>query len=148
MSYIKLIKQLFSKTEAKAVTIFERQQGKKSGRSIKKVEVVSALALYKINEKMFDEIGKPWDEDFMVIVYYSKKDATIRKEDKTCKKVVRVDVERGNVKVNSKSFTVFKYTNVYRKRQLVRIIERFVVLSVCIKRNKVIPLINSYSKVS
>lgn len=145
MENIKIIKQLFSKTEAKAVAVFEREQARKKGKSFKKVEVVRAIELYRSNEKMFSEIGKPWDEHFMVVVYYSKKENTERNKNISCKKVIPVDVERENVTVNLKSFTVIRYVSQIIKGEILMVVERFVVTDDRVKKNEVIQLYSSYS---
>ncbi|MCB0539353.1 MAG: hypothetical protein KDE33_17695 [Bacteroidetes bacterium] len=145
MEKIKVIKQLFSKTEAKAVAKYHRQKARRDGRSLKKVEVVSALKLYRCNKGLFSEIGKPWYEHFMVVVYYSKKDEAIRKEDKPCTKVISVAVDRENVTVNLRSFTVIRYVSKIVKGELIKVIERYVVSDEVVKQNKVIPLYSSYS---
>ena len=145
MATIKVIKQLFSKTEAKAVAIFEREQARKNGRSFKKVEVVRAIELYISNEKMFSEIGKPWDEHFIVVIYYSKKENTVRNENISCKKVIPVVVERENVSVNLKSFTVIRYVSHIIKGEILMIVERYVVTDDRVKKNKLNQLYSSYS---
>ncbi len=148
MATIKVVKQLFTKTEAKAVAIFEREQARKNGRSFKKVDIVWAMELYRSNEKMFSKIGKPWDEHYMVVVYYSKKDELVNDVEVLSENEITVKPERMNVTVNLRTFTVIKYISKKVNEKEVLVIERYVVLDEQVKQNKIIGLYPYKSKAS
>lgn len=145
MSKVKLVKQLFSKNEAKAVASFEREKACKEGRSVKKVEVIKAKDLYKVNKRLFEEIGNPWDEHYVVVVFYSKKDENVNEVEKVGDKLIPIETERVNVKVNQRSFTVIKYTSTVKNGKVIKRIERYVVLVGKVKENIRVHLYNSYA---
>lgn len=140
MATIKVIKQLFTKTEATAVAIFERAQARKAGRSFKKVEIVWALNLYRQNKAMFQETGKPWDHHYVVVIYYSQKDHSRTKEEKKSNKLIPFNPTRRKVTVNLRTFTVIKYVSPFVKEGMVKTFERYSVLDEEVKQNKIISL--------
>lgn len=141
MATLKIVKQLFTKTEAKAVAIFEREQARKNGRSFKKVDIVWAIELYRANPGLFGKMGKPLDEHYVVVVYYSKKDAISNNTENGKEgKIVLMQTKRSNVIVNLRTFTVIKYVSRMVKDEIVRVIERYIVLDGEVKQNSIIPL--------
>ena len=148
MATIKLVRQLFSKTEATAVAIFEREQARKNGRSFKTVDIVWAIELYRANPGMFGKMGKPLDEHFVVIVFYSKKDELANDVEVLSENEITVKPERENVTVNLRTFTVIKYVSKKVNEKEVLVIERYVVLDEQVKQNKIIGLYPYKSKAS
>lgn len=149
MQALKIVKQLFTKTEAKAVAIFEREQARKNRRSFKKVDIVWAIELYRANPGLFGKMGKPLDEHYVVVVYYSNKDAnTNYVENGKEEKMVPMKPTRRNVIVNLRTFTVIKYVSKIVKDEIVKVIERYIVLDGEVKQNSIIPLNFSQQKAS
>lgn len=148
MAAIKLIKQLFTMMDAKAVAIFEREQACKNGRSFKKVDIVWAIELYMANPSMFGKMGKPLDEHFVVIVYYSKKDKNVKENRFNNEKTISMKTKRSKVIVDLKTFTVIKYVSRVVKDEIVKVIERYVVSDKEIKQNSIIPLNSPQLKAS
>lgn len=148
MQKLKVVKQLFTMTEAKAVAIFEREQARKNGRSFKKVDIVWAIGLYRANPGMFGKMGKPLDEHFVVIVYYSKKYESANGVEVLNENEIKVKPERENVIVNLRSFTVIKYVSKIVNGNEVIVIERYVVQDEQIKQNRIIGLYPNQSKAS
>lgn len=148
MQKLKVVKQLFTMTEAKAVAIFEREQARKNGRSFKKVDIVWAIELYRANPGMFGKMGKPLDEHFVVIVFYSKKDELANDVEVLNENEITVKPERENVTVNLRTFTVIKYVSKKVNEKEVLVIERYVILDEQVKQNKIIGLYPNKSKAS
>lgn len=148
MQKLKVVKQLFTMTDAKAVAIFEREQARKNGRSFRKVDIVWAIELYRANPGMFGKMGKPLDEHFVVIVYYSKKDENVKDNSGNNEKTISVKTKRSNVIVNLRTFTVIKYVSRMIKDEIVIVIERYIVLDGEVKQNSIIPLNSPQLKAS
>lgn len=148
MATIKVVKQLFSMTEAKAVAIFEREQARKNERSFKKVDIVWAIELYRANPGMFGKMGKPLDEHFVVIVYYSKKDKSVKENKCINGNTISMKTKRSNVIVNLRTFTVIKYVSRLIKDEIVKVIERYIVLDGEVTQNSIIPLNSPQLKAS
>lgn len=148
MQKLKVVKQLFTMTEAIAVAIFEREQARKKGRSFRKVDIVWAIELYRANPGMFGKMGKPLDEHFVVIVYYSKKDENVIDNSGNNEKTISVKTKRSNVIVNLRTFTVIKYVSRMIKDEIVKVIERYIVLDGEVKQNSIIPLNSPQPKAS
>lgn len=141
MQKLKVVKQLFTMTEAKVVAIFISQEVANSDRGFSKVDIQLATELYNTNPGLFDNIGMPLDGQYVVLVYYSKIAPLVNSFGTgRVEKIVSMNTKRNCITVNHRAFTVIQYVSRMVKGEIVKVIEWYTVLDSEIKHSSIIPL--------
>jgi len=88
---LKIVKKFFTKAEAKAAVIYQKQKARKENRLISNIEVIDACKLYRMNgwykTKRFESLGLPVEGQFMLIIYYNANECTVIKTRKMKDKI-------------------------------------------------------------